>query len=319
VGKHANLNAIREALSKPLEGQEPTSEVIMEATSEALQLARDAYDKKDPAAQAEAERVLYVANVANHFAGPMHAVPGIFWQTLTRAKMRLALPAGGGETSQAQMQSQLEAAVAAHDEKAHALVDRIVADPELRALTVFAKNWYVTAHGFTQQLNAMAQRCGGELRKVVLHNLADEVSGTDHEILRARFRERVNASYDPKTAPTDPDLVTGAFGVLNYRTGVNSLNSTAYALGSFYTVEAATPLMCKRLVPGLRKRGFEEAAIETFSLHLEADEDHAAEWMEVINTATLSEADRANVVKGALGQLEARQRWFTEMGKLLYG
>ena len=316
------LDALRQTLAEPLEASPPGPEILARAASEACALAREAYERNSASAVASAERVLYTLNVNNAFTPPVQGVPGVIWNVLTRAKMRAAVhaPRVPDTLELDEMNRLLLGAVEEHGAATHPFVDRIVADPDIKGLVVFAKNWFTTAHGFTAQLIAMAQRAKPAMRDVVLRNLADEFDGIDHELLRARFRERVGAQYEPSRAVNDPEHLTEAFGVLNYRTGVCSLNNTAYALGSFYSVEAATPPMCKHLVDGLRKRGFEEEAIRTFSLHVDVDEDHAGEWLEAINgQGSLSPAERAMVVRGALGQLAQRRAWFETMQTYVYG
>jgi hypothetical protein len=108
----------------------------------------------------------------------------------------------------------------------------------------------------------------------------------------------------------DPDVLTEAFSVANTRALYSLLPDPAWSLGSFYTIEAFFPAVCRRILAALRRRGTAEDDLFYWALHGEVDIEHSAEWLEGIQRANLDDATHARIANGAVNHLLARAELF---------
>ena len=214
------------------------------------------------------------------------------------------------------LQALLREAVIKTDREDHTWIDEILEEsPYDHNFVVYTKNWFITAYGFCHQLISLAQHTNVKVERVVLSNVSDELQGTDHATQRSRFFKSIcGRPFDSLQALEDPDTLTEAFALSNYRTGVCALPVPSYALGSFYSVEVAYVPSCERLLRGLNKHAFgDQDILDYVSGHGVLDSQHSEEWVDAIRAADLTEQDYECVTAGALAQLELRHRWFEAM------
>ncbi len=307
---------------EPIGLSNPHADVVSQAVTDAYALARAAFEQSDPAARLFAERAMHVIQTRSHFAPPMHAIPAAYWNVLIRHKLASELKVPGDwahlvgdaeELTRDELSRRLQVAVQDFGCHNHPMIDLIGSEQGNRALLVFAKNWYGSCQGFASQLVQLVQRTSGRVRQSVAENVEDEFAGVSHDELRQRFIESIGFAYDSGSATTDADRVPESYAIMSYRTGVCLINNTLYALGSFYTTEANWPLECVRMLTALRRRGCSEHDLEYWTTHAHADEDHAAEWLEVLIEATTTPSQRREVLTAALAQLHLRRRMYDSM------
>ncbi len=309
---------LRQLLEDPLGHAEPTAEQFGFAFCEAETLAARAYLDKDPAAFRLAERLLHVVHALNSFAPPVEGIPGVIWGVLMRKKLATCLDVNGrtGPIDAREMMVKLDAAVARAEWEDHPLLDEVVQSDNLNGLAIYTKNWFASTNGFNHQMIALAQHAPAKVQAAVLKNLGDEYQGTPHHMLRERWLNRLSLKYDPADILRDPDYLIEALSLQNFRTGITHVSNACFALGSFYSVEANFPGVCRRLLT-LRSRGFDDASLELFSLHVETDEDHAQEWLDNLSRAELSPRECGFVVDGAICQLRLRHDMFEALRRHL--
>jgi len=314
-----NLEQLEKGLKEPIKPEGFSAEELTEAFEQARLLAENAYVKKSPEAEKQAERILYLLHTLNHFAPPLQAQPGLIYGVLGRAKLRKALflEQKTEPASPAAMRKELEELVKGAEENDHPILNEICAFPDPSGILIYAKNWMITAHGFINQLAALFQRAPNKLRKVVRENMGDEFEGTEHAVLRDRFLQDIGVKYSPQEALRDPDYLFESMSVLNYRTLISSISNPYYAFGSFYSIEGVFYQVSRRLTQGLRKRGLPEETFEMFTLHSEVDHDHANEWMESLEAANLTDMERGWVVAGGRAQMRIRHRHYEAMKSLI--
>jgi hypothetical protein len=75
--------------------------------------------------------------------------------------------------------------------------------------------------------------------------------------------------------------------------------------------EWAIPAMFESIIPGLRRAGFPDDAIDYFTLHVAQDGDHGAWLEEALARHATTEDARAQVRRGALASLAAREAFWT--------
>jgi pyrroloquinoline quinone (PQQ) biosynthesis protein C len=284
-------------------------------------LATDAYTRKDAVACATAERLLYAIQVANAFAPPMHGAASIVWNILIRAKLGTTLrPHLSAGCTIEDMKRQVDAGVREAQQTDHLLFDTLAATNGMTAFIVYGKNWEAHVFGFVHQLVSLTQRTTGPLQKMVAKMIVEEfLPAVDHDNLRGRLMERIGLDVSKLDRLGDPDITTESLSVMNYRTAVTLVPNPYFALGSFYSIEAAFPDVCARMLVSLRRQGFDEHSLEYLSLHGEADVHHSSEWMDALQACPLTAYQRACVVAGALGQLELRHRMFESIRHVVTG
>jgi pyrroloquinoline quinone (PQQ) biosynthesis protein C len=290
-----------------------------EIIDEASELAHEAYENQNAEAIAHAERLLFTITINNSFVAPLSSEVAFAWDILMGAKLKATITPHLIDNrcrNLEDLQLLLRGAVAKADREDHPWIDEILKDsPYEQNFKVYVKNWYITAYGFCHQLISLGQHCNVETERVVFANVADELRGTDHATQRAQFFEGIcGKPFNPREALKDPDILTEAFSLFNYRSGVATLQNPSFALGSFYAVEAAYVPSCERLLKGLHKHAFRNKEILDYvTEHGILDVKHSEEWLEVMKKADLTQRDFQYVAAGALAQLDIRHQWFNKM------
>lgn len=292
------------------------ADAVAVAATASAELARRAYAQGDRDARRQAESMIYFLNIDSYFAPPVDPVAGVVWTTLMQSKLaELRRDFGGdlgsAEFTDAEMQSQLEAAVTRWGAFNHPLLDDLQRSRSLPAYCIWAKNWFGSCFGFSLQLGSLVQRTTGETRRAVIDNLNDEFNDeATHDSLRIRFYESLGLHPSPEEAVADPDWVLDSTELLNLRTGLCNLNDPMPALGCFYGVEANWPAECRRHHAMNTDRGLDARTLEYWSTHAFADEHHSEEWLGAIKSLAQTGAQRAAVVEGAVIQLRLRWRMY---------
>ena len=133
-------------------------------------------------------------------------------------------------------------------------------------------------------------------RQILLENLIDEELGEDnHPDLWLRFAEGLGASREevqkPASLSTTSRLVDGYFDLVktDYATG----------LGALYAYERQTPQVSKSKIDGLRQNYgiVDDRTLQFFTVHMQADEWHTAELVELIEKLNPDEQER--ITQGA--------------------
>ena len=145
------------------------------------------------------------------------------------------------------------------------------------ALTDYAKQYYQHVAAFPTYLSAVHARCDDQpTRREVLSNLIDEEAGNpNHPALWLGFAERLGVSADEVRA-TEKQPETAA--LIDTFRSVCSNGATAEGLAALYAYESQIPAVSESKIDGLKKHyGFSDAqGYEYFSVHVEADREHAA-------------------------------------------
>jgi pyrroloquinoline quinone (PQQ) biosynthesis protein C len=290
-------------------------ESIAAATEVSATLAKRAYLDNDREARAEAETVIYFLNLDSCFALPLRPAAAVVWTILMQAKLAQLrdefAPASKPDMTVADMQAALEGAVAEWGAYNHPVLGELEKSDDRDAYRVWAKNWFGSCYGFSQQLASLVQRTTGEVKKIVLENLNDEFDdAVTHDTLRVRFYKSLGLSHSPEEAVYDPDWVLESTELLNLRTGLCNLESPLWALGCFFTVEANWPPECRRHHTMNKAHGLDDHTLEYWTTHAFADEHHASEWLGAVSSLCSTGAERAAVVDGAVIQLRLRWRMY---------
>ena len=319
--RHCDVARIRRQLREPPTDRDPGD--VETASRESLVLAHEAFTLGDGDARALAERVLYATHAYNCFAAPMQTTLAVVWANLSRAKLRPLLVERVGEPTLTyhEMCQHLEAAVEEADRRDHGVLERL----DDQGLVLYAKNWWTSTHGFEEELISTLQRSSHVVRQMLFDNLSDELGGDGkpHIELRAAALRGFGVDYQPDDAGVldhggafdDPDVLTEAFSVANVRTLYSLLPDPAWSLGSFYTIEAFFPAVCRRILAALRRQGTAEDDVYFWALHGEVDVEHSAEWLEGIKQAEFGDDVHARIVNGAINHLLARSELFTALSQ----
>ena len=151
------------------------------------------------------------------------------------------------------------------------------------ALTDYAQQYYHHVAAFPTYLSAVHARCEDQpTRRQILSNLIDEEAGNpNHPELWLQFAEKLGTTREEVRA-TPPQPETTAL-IENFR-GVCSNGSTADGLGALYAYESQIPAVSESKIDGLKKHyGFDNPqGYEYFSIHVEADREHAAAEREML-------------------------------------
>ena len=314
------LESVRSLTAKGLEAPEPPAGAVAEAHAGAQRLAHDAWVSQSPSAQALAERILYAIHIDSGFAAPIAQPVGVIWQTLIREQLRFAFALGPvAPFDPKELPKRMEKAIEELGAWNHPLLDEMMREPAGTMFGVWSKNWYGSTHGYTFQMTSIAQRLAPEsdisaytptVFKNLSDELADEFTKTAHHVLRYRVLTRAGVSYDVPTGVDNPDMVTEAFGLSNFRSGVAALADPMYALGNVYGIEANWVLETPKLAGRLREKGFDEKSIESYSVHATLDVGHAKEWLDMIAGIPLTPAKAARILNGAISGLAMRRRMY---------
>lgn len=143
------------------------------------------------------------------------------------------------------------------------------------ALQDYAAQYYQHVTAFPTYLSAVHSHCDDQAtRRQILSNLIDEEAGTpNHPELWLRFAEALgeNACARAPFRPETKELIA------TFR-DVCAREPVANGLAALYAYESQIPPVSESKIDGLKAHyGFDDAsAYEYFSVHVEADREHAA-------------------------------------------
>lgn len=306
-------------LGTPFVGDDAAPSTIAALTEDVRKLGKAAYFDNDAQAADQAERLMYAINIKSTFAAPFHAEASIVWTELVRAKLngidrRFPVEPVSVEA----MTHKLNAAVQELGAFNHSFLDRIATSEDQRPVDVFVHNWYGSCYGFSAQLSALSQRCTGPAKAIVVENLADELEGPTHDVLRDRYINHMGFHFDPVGALQDELRVTASFSILNMRTAYCNFTQPHMGLGMFFTAEANWPPECAKHLKYLRARGVDEHVLEYWTSHGELDVHHAEEWLTMLGDYCNNDEERGRAVQGAVSHLTIRREMYDAMEKLAF-
>lgn len=181
-------------------------------------------------------------------------------------------------------------------------------DLSLDALRDYAAQYYHHVAAFPTYLSAVhAQTDDTDVRQHILSNLMDEEAGSpNHPELWLKFAESLGLSRDAVKATAQwqatKDLIAGFRDCCASR-------GTGVGLASLYAYESQIPAVSETKIEGLKKfYGFDDAAgYQYFSVHIEADREHAA--VEAAQIAqVLGDSERGAALE-AVGEVLGRALW----------
>lgn len=145
------------------------------------------------------------------------------------------------------------------------------------ALTDYAQQYYHHVAAFPTYLSAVHARCDDQsTRRQILSNLIDEEAGEpNHPELWLQFAEALGTTRTEVRATVPQSETTALIGTFR---DVCSKGTTADGLAALYAYESQIPAVSESKIDGLQKHyGFTDAkSYEYFSVHVEADREHAA-------------------------------------------
>ncbi len=151
------------------------------------------------------------------------------------------------------------------------------------ALKDYAAQYYHHVAAFPTYLSAVHARCDDQAtRKQILSNLIDEEAGDpNHPQLWLQFTESLGASAEGVRA-TEKEPETTA--LIDTFRSVCGNGATAEGLAALYAYESQIPAVSESKVDGLKKHyGFADPkSYEYFTVHKEADREHAAAEREML-------------------------------------
>ena len=145
------------------------------------------------------------------------------------------------------------------------------------ALADYAKQYYQHVAAFPTYLSTVHSNCNDQAaRKQLLANLNDEEAGSpNHPELWLKFAEGLGISHvDVRSAAKRPETKN----LIDTFRSVCGEGSTAEGLAALYAYESQIPAICESKIDGLKKHyGITDPQhYEYFSVHIEADREHAA-------------------------------------------
>lgn len=148
------------------------------------------------------------------------------------------------------------------------------------ALSDYARQYYHHVAAFPTYLSAVHAKCDDQpARRQILQNLIDEEAGSpNHPELWQQFGNSLGVSnFETEQAPETKNLIA------TFRSNCNE--STAEGLAALYAYESQIPEICESKIDGLKKfYGFSDPKdFEYFSVHIEADREHAAAERELLS------------------------------------
>ncbi len=151
------------------------------------------------------------------------------------------------------------------------------------ALQDYAQQYYHHVAAFPTYLSAVHAKCDDQpTRRQILANLNDEEAGSpNHPELWLQFAESLGtATAEVKAAEKRPETC----GLIGTFRDVCGNSTTAEGLAALYAYESQIPSVSESKIDGLKQHdGFtDEKAYEYFSVHIEADREHAAAEREML-------------------------------------
>lgn len=275
-------------------------------------LAHDAYRKRQPAALLAVERALLRASIRWAFLPPAAGQAAVLWTLLTSIRMQTLL--GSCQRVEpldfATAATRLQTLVRDQGVHRHPLLDVMTAESARGTLKRWAHCFYAMTFGFDQRIVLAGFRAPLAARALCLHNVADEHGAESHVALRQRFLDSIGVAHDVSVPAFVDDLPIEALELINTRTLLSHLHRPMWSLGCLYVTEANWAPECQRLNPLLRAAGHTAHATDVFYTHGECDAAHASEWLDVIRLTADSDAARAEVVQGAMLEIELKRRMY---------
>lgn len=172
-------------------------------------------------------------------------------------------------------------------------------------LRFYSQQYFAHVKAFPTYLSEMHSRCENlDHRKIIARNLADEEAGTPtHPELWLAFAEGIGASRESvSTANIGPRMraLTTTYKAL-------AQMETGMAAAALYCYEKQIPAVAEAKILGL-KTHYEIAKPETleyFRVHQEADVEHAAEWITILEREALTPVKATFAADMALNALWA--------------
>ncbi|HEY0368895.1 MAG TPA: CADD family putative folate metabolism protein [Chthoniobacterales bacterium] len=169
------------------------------------------------------------------------------------------------------------------------------------ALRDYAQQYYHHVAAFPTYLSAVHANCDDQpTRKQLLANLNDEEAGTpNHPELWLQFVDSLGAKRDVAKEPE-------TCGVIGTFRDVCAHATTAEGLAALYAYESQIPAVSESKIDGLKKHyGFvDPSSFEYFSVHIEADREHAAAEREML-AQHVNDTNAASVKAAAQRVLDA--------------
>lgn len=201
--------------------------------------------------------------------------------------------------------------VEAHPAVNHLFLNRCATIPFSRAdYAVFAENHFPLVCVFTSYLERLLVRAPTSeakswLAKVLVDEYGEGSEGKDHATLYETFLRA--AGGQPQERVPDPALL-----FIREHRRIVSKEPFLVGLGAVGPGhEWAIPKMFDAVIPGLRRAGFSEGSMRYFTLHVAQDQDHGTWLEEALLRFASSDGARAEIRRGAMLSLDARQRFWT--------
>jgi pyrroloquinoline-quinone synthase len=145
------------------------------------------------------------------------------------------------------------------------------------ALGDYARQYYQHVAAFPTYLSSVHAHCDDQAaRKQLLNNLIDEEAGSpNHPELWLQFAEGLGVS---ESDARKSEKWSETKNLIDTFRSVCGHRSTAEGLAALYAYESQIPAICESKIDGLKKYyGFTDPKqYEYFSVHIEADREHAA-------------------------------------------
>lgn len=151
------------------------------------------------------------------------------------------------------------------------------------ALADYAQQYYHHVAAFPTYLSAVHANCEDQsTRKQILSNLIDEEAGDpNHPELWLQFAETLGA---PRSQVRSTEKQPETTALIETFRDVCGNGATAEGLGGLYAYESQIPEVSESKIDGLKKHyGMTDPkSYEYFSVHVEADREHAAAEREML-------------------------------------
>ncbi len=168
------------------------------------------------------------------------------------------------------------------------------------ALRDYATQYYPHVKAFPRYVSALHSRCEDlATRQALLENLIEEERGErNHPELWLRFAEGLGVSRD-KVQASAPRAMT--IELVDTFTQLSREGSLAAGLAALYVYESQMPAVAETKIDGLKRfYGIEsDDAVAFFSVHREADVDHARTGAQLIEQLADTPEREAEVIAAA--------------------
>ncbi len=172
---------------------------------------------------------------------------------------------------------------------------------------------------FTRFLGALIARITDPVsRSIVIRNLIDEEGDGNQQEVHSTILKRfvVNRFGESALEPKDAHLSDGLAAKF-----LNLIESAEPAVGAAvlaFGCEALVSRLYRHFVDGMRKRGFSDEELVFFLLHIDCDDGHAEELLNLMRDLLPGEIDITAACRTAVVQaLDARNRYYLALGRRL--